>query len=39
MEYIKNQKDDLERKFLLNILEKTIWRVSGPYGAAKLLCS
>ncbi|MBP2831032.1 sigma 54-interacting transcriptional regulator [Aquimarina sp. U1-2] len=37
MEYIKERKEDLERKYILHILEKTKWRVSGPNGAAKLL--
>ena len=29
--------DELERKYIIEVLESTNWRVSGPNGAAKIL--
>ncbi len=37
MDAIKNEKDKLEREYLLKALHKTKWRVSGKDGAARLL--
>ena len=37
METIKQEKDKLERAYILQALEKTNWRVSGKNGAARLL--
>ncbi len=37
MDTIKNEKDKLERAYILQALEKTNWRVSGKNGAARLL--
>lgn len=34
---IKKQKDALEKEYLLQVLEKTKWRVSGKNGAARIL--
>ena len=37
MEDIKNEKDKLEKAYLLKIIEQTKWRVSGKDGAARIL--
>ncbi|GAA4277591.1 sigma-54-dependent Fis family transcriptional regulator [Aquimarina mytili] len=37
MESIKEERDKLERNYLLKVLELTKWRVSGKYGAARKL--
>ena len=34
MEFIKEQRDKLEKEYLLTMLEQTKWRVSGKNGAA-----
>ncbi|MEL7003101.1 MAG: sigma 54-interacting transcriptional regulator, partial [Bacteroidota bacterium] len=37
MEYINAQKENLEKEYLMHVLEKTKWRVRGKGGAAELL--